>query len=661
MATVTSGSFNTTAYSFSSGTRYLTFSWSIAEQSIINKTTTISWSLVGGGTYKYNPKCGGFRVVIDGVTVYEQPTSYRIEVLQGTVVASGTYTLQHDGNGNKSFSAYAEAGISTVAVNCSGSGSWDLKRIPQPSTVSCPNSDIGSNTTIVITREETSFTHTLTYSFNGESSTAITGTIAEKTGSASVSWKIPTEFYDKIPNSKNGICTITCETYVDDTLIGSTTTTFTATANQNACSPKFEWWYVSDDNLATRAVTGNPDVLVRYQSTAKAAAMAWAKNGANLSSLTVTNGSNTASSSGTEYATVSMYVSGVSTPRFIFTAIDSRGYSSTEIIDAPMVDYVNLTCVLTKTQTSVDGDVSFSVSGSYFGGSFGSVANSLSVYYRYKENGGNYCSNIALADVEIIDNTYTATFSVKALDYKKTYIFEAGASDKLITLNSSTKTVKFEPVFDWGENDFKFNVPVILPRSLYFDANGHGGLNVNNSDITGLNNLLFRDKSDGAGESIRFYKDGTNWDCLYITDGVVYITPNYPANSTSCVIFDPENKPYYEAGDSVTVNTIYPGWVSGGSKEFYFHIPLSKPILSDFSIEGSVVGRGINGYVLNSNSPRIDLTGGDGYYVSASKQANGIQIAIVYDKAQTAGITNNTPINWYGSVTITFISTSGVG
>ena len=100
-----SGSFNTNAYS----SRYLTFSWSVQSQSIANNTTTISWSLKGAGGGSTYYKSGNFKVVINGSVVYSSAT--RIELRNGTTVASGTFTMSHDNNGNKTFSASAEAGI----------------------------------------------------------------------------------------------------------------------------------------------------------------------------------------------------------------------------------------------------------------------------------------------------------------------------------------------------------------------------------------------------------------------------------------------------------------------------------------------------------------------------------------------------------------------
>lgn len=139
-----SGSFNTTGYQG----RYLKFSWSVSSQSVANNTTTIAWTLKGAGTASSSwYRSGNFKVVINGSTVYSSST--RIQLYDGTLVASGNYTMTHDTAGNKTFSASAEAGIYTVAVNCSGSGSFTLPQIARAATITAaPNFTDIQNPTI---------------------------------------------------------------------------------------------------------------------------------------------------------------------------------------------------------------------------------------------------------------------------------------------------------------------------------------------------------------------------------------------------------------------------------------------------------------------------------------------------------------------------------
>lgn len=121
-----SGSFNTNAYSV----RYLTFNWWINSQDINGNYTDIGWNLVGaGGSTTRWYTTGNVKVIIDGEQVYYN--SSRFNLYNGTTVASGTKRIYHNSDGSRQFSASAEAGIYTVAVNCRGSGSWWLDQIPR--------------------------------------------------------------------------------------------------------------------------------------------------------------------------------------------------------------------------------------------------------------------------------------------------------------------------------------------------------------------------------------------------------------------------------------------------------------------------------------------------------------------------------------------------
>lgn len=119
-----SGSFNTSLYDGA----YLVFNWSVDSQDTVNNQTVISWNLKGAGIKSgYWYKAGNFKVVINGVTVYQ--SAARIQLYTGTVVAQGKLAIPHDSTGNKSFQASAEAGIYYTAVNVQGSRIWILPTI----------------------------------------------------------------------------------------------------------------------------------------------------------------------------------------------------------------------------------------------------------------------------------------------------------------------------------------------------------------------------------------------------------------------------------------------------------------------------------------------------------------------------------------------------
>jgi hypothetical protein len=113
---------------------YLEFSWT-ATQSVVNNTSTISWALKGKRTASGYVMAGGFKVVIDGETVYNKSTDYRIELRNGTVVANGTKTIIHNDNGTRSFTASIQGALYEYAVNSTGSATFTLDNIPRKATM----------------------------------------------------------------------------------------------------------------------------------------------------------------------------------------------------------------------------------------------------------------------------------------------------------------------------------------------------------------------------------------------------------------------------------------------------------------------------------------------------------------------------------------------
>ena len=435
-----SGSFKTSGWTSSSGdVASLLFSWT-AEQSIDKNTSTISWTLQGHRTKASNyVKAGGFKVVIDGETVYSKSTDYRIEMRNGTAIASGTKTITHKQDGTRTFTVYVEGGIYYYDVNCKGTNTFTLTTIPRASSISCTKANIESKPTITISRASSSFTHTITYAFG-----SLTGTIATIT-----SWTIPTSFYEQIPNAKNGSGTLTCTTYNGSTKIGTSTCPFTVTTDEAKCKPTVSGTVV-DTNETTKALTGNSSILVRYLSTALCTITATTNKSAGSIKVKKINGT---SISGTTRS-----IANVETGSFTFYAEDSRGYNNTFPATNTLVKYVKLTNDATAQRTDpTSGKAQIKIAGNYFNGSFGAVSNALTVKYR-QGTSGSYTT----VTPTISSNKYSATVSLTGLDYTKSFTYQVVVSDKASTVTKTLTIQKGVPVFDWGEDDFNFNVPVTI-------------------------------------------------------------------------------------------------------------------------------------------------------------------------------------------------------
>lgn len=215
---------------------------------------------------------------------------------------------------------------------------------------------------------------------------------------------------------------------------------------------------ITDANDVTFGLTGDRSKLIRYYSNASVKMGAAAVKKATLKSTKVTCGSKSLTADGT--------INAVESNGFVFTATDSRGNTTTKTVTPSFVNYVKLTCSIGNNMPSTDGSMTVKVTGNYFNGSFGAKSNSLNVYYRYKTVGGSYGSWTAMTTSKS-GNTYSATANLSGLDYQTSYVFQTYAVDALATVYSAEKTVKATPVFDWGENDFNFNVPVKFNSSVY--------------------------------------------------------------------------------------------------------------------------------------------------------------------------------------------------
>ena len=437
---------------------YFWVKWEIrGSQDIANNRTTIAWSCGLHPEEQYYTNAVRMdAVTINGTEVYSGGTYSDITDYKDRTFDSGTLTIPHNSDGSKSFTISAVSGWIYSNGNYYGAAkSFTLPTIPRASSVSCSTANIGSNATITINRASSSFTHTLTYSFG-----SLSGTIATKTSSTNISWTIPTTFYGQIPNSKSGTGTITCQTYNGSTLIGSKSTSFTATVSESASKPTLSPT-VSDSNSTTTALTGDSSKFIKYYSNASVATGAKARNSATLKSQKITCGSKSlTSASGT--------INAVESGSFTFSATDSRGYTTTQTINKTLIDYIKLTCSLNAGAPTTAGVATLKISGNYWDGSFGKVANTLTVQYRYKAQGGSYGAWTTVSATKS-NNTYNATATISRLDYKTTYVFQARAVDKLATISTDEQARRTTPVFDWSKDDFNVNGTLKVNNTNIFD------------------------------------------------------------------------------------------------------------------------------------------------------------------------------------------------
>ena len=253
-------------FSSSSGSLYLNLYVDQESQSITANTSTVKWRMTVsriGAYYTHNHQGDStLSLNLDGQNVHYSYPTWETSGEEYTL-ASGSSTINHNADGTKtlpiSCTFNPNNGLhGTITV----SASLSLTTIPRSSSVSVSAGVIGSSVTINISRQSSSFKHTVRYSWAGKS-----GTIASNVD-VSTSWTIPLDFANDIPNSASGTGTVYVDTYSGSTKTGTQSTTFTASVPANV-KPTFTGVSLSDLNGAAQNLIPKSDTFIQVISNIK--------------------------------------------------------------------------------------------------------------------------------------------------------------------------------------------------------------------------------------------------------------------------------------------------------------------------------------------------------------------------------------------------------
>lgn len=316
--------------------RNLTLSWT-ATQDVNTNKSTVRWTLSNSGGDASWYAMRHLIVTIDGTTVYTRDARY--EQYSGTI-ATGSITLEHDSNGQKSFAVTIQAAVYNSAVNARANKTFTLDRIYRTSTLSSDNFTMGTAGTITVTRGNNTYTHTVTYSFGSQ-----TGTIVTKSSSTSIPFTPSTSLASQVPNATSGILTLTCETFNGNTSLGTTSITKTLSV-PDSIKPTV--------SSATYANTNNS--LGVYAATLSAIKMtaisATAGTGAAIQSYSTTFNGQTYN--GTSFTTAIPATSG--SYNLVITVTDSRGRTGTKTYTIAYASYSAPTLSFTAVRTDASGN-----------------------------------------------------------------------------------------------------------------------------------------------------------------------------------------------------------------------------------------------------------------------------------------------------------------
>ena len=418
MATASSGAFETSAYSI--GEQYpnrIRVEWS-SSQSIANNTSTIYWTVKSAGGYggRY-VMAGPITVNIAGVNVYSR--SDRFELHANTTLGSGSFTLTHNTDGAKSFTAWAEAAIYTYAVSSTRYGySVDLPQIPRASSISVSGSTMmNSPLTISISKASSSFTHTITWEFNN-----VSGTLADKTSASSVSWTPPLDLAYQIPDDTSMRVTLICTTYSGDSNVGTKSIDVTLTLPADDVKPDIQQFVSKPSGYG---------MYVKNNSTVRLSALVSGTYGSTIKKCVISgpNLSYESNNSSSSYSATSSTLTTSGDKTYTITITDSRGRTDSKTETIRVVDY-NSPVITSYTSFRSNSNGSMNSSGTY-------ITHKITPSF-YPLNGKNI-AKIIVYSKKSTDSAYG----------NATIITNNAENQKVLVFTHTTQTFEIDSTYDF--------------------------------------------------------------------------------------------------------------------------------------------------------------------------------------------------------------------
>lgn len=263
--------------------------------------------------------------------------------------------------------------------------------------------------TLSATVYDTSYKHKLVLKDGGTTVLTLTGlSLSNGSNTITLTASQRSSILADMAAKKSFTGTFELSTFSGSSQIGSTSTK-TATVQTTAANsaPTFSGFTYKDTNTTAAGVTGNNQILIQSVSTLQVtASAATAKNGATISSYSVSAGGSTTSSTTVTLNVGKIYTSG--TVPIIVTAIDSRGYTSSATVNITVIAYesIDITTAIMRRVNEVEDVTQVTLEGDITPVKVNNVnKNTLrKLYYQYKRTDASAYSSLT-------DITSFATFT----------------------------------------------------------------------------------------------------------------------------------------------------------------------------------------------------------------------------------------------------------
>ena len=231
---------------------------------------------------------------------------------------------------------------------------------------------------------------------------------------------------------------------------------------------------VTDVYSRTLELTGDNNTFIKYYSIARYYFNETARKGTTIGARSLTCGSFSKENLGVNNGVIN----GVDSNTFYFSVIDTGGAVVRKAVVVPFIPYVKLTAAVTSTPLTANGDITFTVKGKYYQGSFGAKNNSMELEYSVRDSAGNFVFNSsgsgwvklgAVTPTVDSENNYEYSYTVTGLDYSQQYEITVNVIDELSPVQTSTTAILAIPAFDWSGDDFHHHTKVTFADNIILE------------------------------------------------------------------------------------------------------------------------------------------------------------------------------------------------
>lgn len=634
------------------------------------------------GAYNLDASGNTVKMTVNGKQVVSKTMAMDFRNRATVNLGSWTGNISHGADGKKTLACSGSFSISGSSYLSNGSISCSivLDQIPRATkpTLSASTVALGSAVTIGIAPAVSTWTHNLYYRVG-------TGSwVRFATGvKSNYAWAVPLAIADNFPSATSGTITIGVNTYNGSTLIGGT-----QTINLNITIPASVAPSVSSVSVSEREqpiqlfgagyVQGKSRFLVN--SSASGAYGSWITGYRfDVGSQSYTNTSNSYEMQETvrDSGTVTIKV----------TVTDSRGRTASRSITVSVLPYS--VPQITGFDCSRCGDAKGTVNNSgeflkvYMAFSVSSLNNNNTGKYKleYCQTGASSWTALTSGDSYSYSGTFISSTALlnSANSYKvrltvwdsftsSVIVREVGTAVRLLSYivkktaiaigkipeKDSTFEVALETVFNRYAS-FMSGVGIAGDLKAYGNINANRDIGLAGNIWTTNQSKIYSTNVDGKQKVVMVLCDSDNdlsigYGSWINKDGDTYLRGRDVYLGASSTASYTTYRPYYRRGDSIDVRMGTAGYVTSGTKEFYFTIPLGKPVVGNPSVSVS----SINGLIIRQNSKYIiksDWVQPDRY---SAYIRNNNAVSVIAFWNNTTNAENNSPVGIDANIRITF-------